>query len=81
MEINFKKWTRAYIRLNELEKEFGKNNFNQDEVITEREKENLDDNKMNYELTGILVHSGTTLQTGHYYSFIKNQEKLVLYLC
>ena len=74
LEINFKKWTRAYIRLNELEKEFGKNNFNQDEVITEREKENLDDNKMNYELTGILVHSGTTLQTGHYYSFIKDQE-------
>ena len=28
LEINFKKWTRAYIRLNELEKEFGKDLMN-----------------------------------------------------
>ena len=74
LEINLKKWTRAYIRLNELEKEFGKNNFNYNDVITEREKENLDNDKMDFELTGILVHSGTTLQTGHYYSIIKDQE-------
>ena len=74
LELNLKKWTRAYIRLNELEKELGKNNFNVNEVITEREKENLDDDKMNFELTGILVHSGTTIQNGHYYSIIKDQE-------
>ena len=74
LEINLKKWTRAYIRLNELEKELGKNNFNYNEVITEREKENLDNDKMDFELTGILVHSGTTLQTGHYYSIIKDQD-------
>ena len=74
LEINLKKWTRANIRLNELEKELGKNNFNVNDVITEREKENLDDDKMNFELTGILVHSGTTIQNGHYYSIIKDQE-------
>ena len=74
LELNLKKWTRAYIRLNELEKELGKNNFNYDEVITEREKENLENDKMDFDLTGILVHSGTNLQNGHYYSIIKDQE-------
>ena len=45
-----------------------------DNNISEEEKENLDDEKMNYELTGILIHSGSSLQSGHYYSFIKDQE-------
>ena len=79
LELNLKKWTRAYIRLNELEKELGKNNFNVNDVITEREKENLNDEKMNFELTGILVHSGTTIQNGHYYSIIKDQESNLWY--
>ena len=29
---------------------------------------------MDFELTGILVHSGTNLQNGYYYSIIKDQE-------
>jgi uncharacterized UBP type Zn finger protein len=50
------------------------NEVNVDETnnnISEEEKENLYEEKMNYELTGILVHSGSSLQSGHYYSFIK----------
>ena len=74
LELNLKKWTRAYIRINELEKELGKNNFNYNDVISEREKENFENEKMDFELTGILVHSGTNLQNGHYYSIIKDQD-------
>ena len=66
--INFKKWTRASLRMNEVNVDEANNN------ISEEEKENLDEEKMNYELTGILVHSGSSLQSGHYYSFIKDQE-------
>ena len=65
--INLKKWTRAYIRTNEI------NNINENN-ITQEEKENLDDNKMEYELTGIIIHSGSNLQSGHYYSLIKSQD-------
>ena len=65
--INLKKWTRAYIRTNEI------NNTNENNISPE-EKENLDDDKMEYELTGILIHSGSSLQSGHYYSLIKSQE-------
>ena len=67
LKLNLKKWTRAFLRKNEVNDENDKN-------ISEEEKENLDDDKMNYELTGILVHSGANLQNGHYYSFIKDQE-------
>ena len=66
--INLKKWTRASLRMNEVKGDETNNN------ISEEEKENLDEEKMNYELTGILVHSGSSLQSGHYYSFIKDQE-------
>ena len=67
-EINFKKWTRAYLRSRDpnLKPEL----LN----ITEEEKENLDEDKMNYVLTGILIHSGSSLQSGHYYSLIMDQE-------
>ena len=65
--INLKKWTRASLRMNEVKDE-------KDNNISEEEKENLDEEKMNYELTGILVHSGSSLQSGHYYSFIKDLE-------
>ena len=68
LKINFKKWTRAYIRMNEVKTDDEQN------IISEEEKDNLNDEKMNYELTGILVHSGASLQSGHYYSFIKDQE-------
>ena len=61
LKLNLKKWTRAYLRTNEV-------NDKNDNNISEEEKENLDDDKMNYELTGILVHSGANLQSGHYYS-------------
>ena len=67
LAINLKKWTRAYLRTNEVNDE---NNNN----ISEEEKDNLNDEKMNYELTGILIHSGANLQSGHYYSLIKDQE-------
>ena len=63
-EINFKKWTKAYLNLNK------KN----ESKITEEEKENLIENKLDYQLTGILVHSGSTLASGHYYSFIMDQQ-------
>ena len=67
-EINFKKWTRAYLRSNDP-------NLKQDLLnITDEEKENLIDEKMNYVLTGILIHSGSSLQSGHYYSLIMDQE-------
>ena len=66
MQLNLKKWTRAFIRQNELN--------NNENDIKEEEKENLDENKMQYELTGILIHSGANLQSGHYYSLIKSQE-------
>ena len=69
LNINFKRWTRAYIRMNEVKSE-----NNEQNIISEEEKDNLNDEKMNYELTGILVHSGASLQSGHYYSFIKDQE-------
>ena len=72
LKINFKKWTRAYLRMNEINKD--ENNENSNNIISEEEKENLIDEKMNYELTGILIHSGASLQSGHYYSFIKDQE-------
>ena len=65
MKLNLKKWTRAYLRINEVSEE---NN------IEEEEKENLDDNKMEYELTGILIHNGSSLQSGHYYSLIKTED-------
>jgi hypothetical protein len=67
-EINFKKWTRAYLRSTDpnLKPEL----LN----ITEEEKENLEEEKMNYVLTGILIHSGSSLQSGHYYSLIVDQE-------
>ena len=63
-EINFKKWTKAYLNVN----------TKNESKITEEEKENLIENKLEYQLTGILVHSGSTLASGHYYSFIMNQE-------
>ena len=67
-EINFKKWTRAYLRSDDP-------NLNQDLLkITDEEKENLIDENMNYVLTGILIHSGSSLQSGHYYSLIMDQE-------
>ena len=65
LKINFKKWTRAFLRMNEVEDK------NEDK-IEEIEKENLIDEKMDYELTGILIHSGASLQSGHYYSYIKD---------
>ena len=71
LNINFKKWTRAFIRTNEVNNDENNENNNN---ISEEEKENLNDEKMNYELTGILIHSGASLQSGHYYSFIKDQE-------
>ena len=67
LKLNLKRWTRVYLRKNEV-------NDIDDNIISEEEKENLDDEKMNYELTGILIHSGSSLQSGHYYSFIKDQE-------
>ena len=67
-EINFKKWTRASLRSSDP-------NLKPDLLnITEEEKENLIDEKMNYVLTGILIHSGSSLQSGHYYSLIMDQE-------
>ena len=71
LKINFKKWTRAYLRMNEVNKDEN----NENNIISEEEKENLIDEKMNYELTGILIHSGASLQSGHYYSFIKDQKE------
>ena len=65
--LNLKKWTRAYIRTNEI------NDLKEDNISLE-EKDNLKDEKMEYELTGILIHSGSSLQSGHYYSLIKSQE-------
>ena len=67
LKLNLKRWTRVFLRKNEV-------NDIDDNSISEEEKENLDDEKMNYELTGILIHSGSSLQSGHYYSFIKDQE-------
>ena len=67
-EINFKKWTRAYLRSSDP------NLKNEILNITEEEKENLDQEKMNYVLTGILIHSGSSLQSGHYYSLIIDQD-------
>ena len=70
LKLNFKKWTRAYLRMNEATT----NEMNNINIISEEEQENLNEEKMNYELTGILVHSGANLKSGHYYSFIKDQE-------
>ena len=70
LKLNFKKWTRAYLRMNEA----NTNEMNDNNIISKEEQENLNEEKMNYELTGILVHSGATLKSGHYYSFIKDQE-------
>ena len=66
--INFKKWTRAFLRLND-------NNISKDLLnITKEEEKNLIDENMDYILTGILIHGGSNLQSGHYYSFIMDQE-------
>ena len=66
--INFKKWTRAFLRLND-------NNISKDLLnITPEEEDNLIDENMDYILTGILIHGGSNLQSGHYYSFIMDQE-------
>ena len=70
-KINFKKWTRAYLRLNDNPN----NKLNEDLLkITDEEKKNLIDDNMDYILTGILVHGGSNLQSGHYYSYIMDQE-------
>jgi ubiquitin C-terminal hydrolase len=67
-EINFKKWTRASLRSSDP-------NLKPDLLnITDEEKENLIEENMNYVLTGILIHSGSSLQSGHYYSLIMDQE-------
>ena len=71
LKINFKKWTRAYLRLNDNQN----NKLNEDLLkITDAEKQNLIDDNMDYILTGILVHGGSNLQSGHYYSYIMDQE-------
>ena len=71
MKINFKKWTRAYLRLNDNEN----NKLSEDLLkITDIEKLNLIDENMEYILTGILVHGGSNIQSGHYYSYIMDQE-------
>ena len=62
LEINFKNYTRIYL------------NSNKNIKFEQNEKKNLDENEMNYVLTGILVHNGSTLQHGHYYSFIMDQK-------
>ena len=68
LKINFKKWTRIFLRS-------GDNNISKDLLnITEEEKDNLVDDNMEYILTGILVHGGSNLESGHYYSFIMDQE-------
>ena len=70
-QINFKKWTRAYLRLNDNQN----NKLSEDLLkITDAEKQNLIDDNMDYILTGILVHGGSNLQSGHYYSYIMDQE-------
>ena len=68
LELNLKKWTRAYLRT--MDKNLKKDLLN----ITKEEEENLNDEKMNYILTGILIHGGSNLQSGHYYSYIMDQE-------
>ena len=66
--LNLKKWTRAYLRLKD-------NNISKDLLnITKEEEENLIDENMEYILTGILIHGGSNLESGHYYSFIMDQE-------
>ena len=62
-KINFKKWTRAFLRQN-----------NNQLKISDEEKLNLIDENMEYILTGILVHGGSNIQSGHYYSYIMDQE-------
>ena len=62
-KINFKKWTRAFLRRN-----------NKQLKISDEEKRNLLDENMEYILTGILVHGGSNIQSGHYYSYIMDQE-------
>ena len=68
LELNFKKWTRAFLRT--TDPNLKSDIFN----ITEEEKQNLNNEKMEYVLTGILIHSGSNLQSGHYYSLIMDQE-------
>ena len=63
LKINFKKWTRAFLRQN-----------NNQLKISDEEKLNLIDENMEYILTGILVHGGSNIQSGHYYSYIMDQE-------
>ena len=71
LKINFKKWTRAYLRLNDNQN----NKLSEDLLkITDVEKQNLIDENMEYILTGILVHGGSNIQSGHYYSYIMDQE-------
>ena len=71
MKINFKKWTRAYLRLHDDQN----NKLSEDLLkITDVEKQNLIDENMEYILTGILVHGGSNIQSGHYYSYIMDQE-------
>eukprot|EP01091_Cochliopodium_minus_P001006 TRINITY_DN1088_c0_g1_i6.p1 TRINITY_DN1088_c0_g1~~TRINITY_DN1088_c0_g1_i6.p1 ORF type:complete len:2413 (+),score=944.25 TRINITY_DN1088_c0_g1_i6:3-7241(+) len=42
--------------------------------IKEKGGEVLDDEDWEFELSGILVHSGKTMDSGHYYSIIKSKE-------
>ena len=69
-KINFKKWTRIYLRANSNNNDINKESLN----IKEEEKLNLLDDNMDYILTGVLVHSGYKLQSGHYFSYIMDQE-------
>ena len=68
-KINFKKWTRDYLSSN-----YNIENNNDSFNITEEKKLNLIDDNMDYILTGVLVHSGYNLQSGHYFSYIMDQE-------
>ena len=60
-KINFKKWTRAFLRRNN--KELKEEQLNRTNI----EKQNLIDENMEYFLAGILVHGGSKIQSGLHY--------------
>lgn len=65
-EINFKRWTRAYLHSKD-------SNNNEEMEISDEEKRNLEDNYVDYVLTGVSISQGKISQ-GHYYSFIMDQK-------
>jgi ubiquitin C-terminal hydrolase len=67
MTIDFKPWMRTTI----LQQNRDDPNFK--DIVLEEDYSEMETDAYKYQLTGVLVHSGSSADSGHYYSFIFDQ--------